>query len=172
MIELPSQAELHRLLDYDPEAGTFTWKPRGVSGWDDRWAGREAFPCTYNGYRVGSLLGRGSIAAHRVAFKYVHGLDAPGEVDHINGDRSDNRIANLRAATITQQRRNAARPRHNTSGHMGVRFRADKGRWHAYITECNRYRHIGYFDTEQQAMAARKAAERRLGFHENHGRAA
>jgi hypothetical protein len=171
VIELPPAADLCRLLDYDAETGVLTWKPRGVSGWDKRWAGKPAFNCHWNGYRVGVLLGRRSIGAHRVAFKLVHGFDAP-EIDHINGDRADNRIANLRSVTTTENRRNAARPRHNTSGCVGVHFKKDKQKWVAYISLADRYTHIGYFPTKEGAIAARKQAERDHGFHPNHGREA
>lgn len=172
MIELPSADELRRLLDYDPETGRFTWNIRGVDSWDKRWAGREAFACDWNGYKVGSLCGRRCVSAHRVAYKHFHGIEAVSEVDHINGDRTDNRIVNLRIVTTTENRRNAAAPRTNTSGVVGVYYHSTKRRWKAQITLKNRSKHLGYFDTKEDAVACRRAAEREHGFHPNHGRMA
>jgi len=171
MIELPSQAELRMLVHYEPHTGKLTWLARGVPGWDKRWAGKPAFNIPSNGYLVGVLHGRRSIGAHRVAYKYMHGVDAL-EVDHINGDRADNRITNLREVTTTENRRNAAMPRTNRSGIVGVHWRADRNKWVAYISLANRYTFLGYFATKEEASARRKAAECEHGFHPNHGRIA
>ena len=170
MIELPAADALRRLLDFNPATGKFTWLPRGNARWDARWAGREAFACTWNGYKVGSLCGRSCVLAHRVAFKHFYGADAPCEVDHINGDRSDNRIVNLRAVNASENRRNGSVPSHNSSGIVGVAFRPDKGRWRASISIGNASKHIGYYASEHDARIARKAAEKVLGFHPNHGK--
>lgn len=170
MIELPTQDVLRALLEYNPETGLFIWKERGVSSWDNRWAGKPALCCNWNGYKVGVILCKRSVQAHRVAFKYMHGHDPVGQIDHINGIRFDNRIANLRDVTVLENRRNAACPSHNTSGFIGVRFRPDRNRWRAHISVNNNTKHLGSFSTREEAIAARKAAEAFYGFHENHGR--
>jgi len=160
------------VLDFDPESGLFHWKPRGVTAWDRRWAGKRAFISDTHGYRTGSLFGETGVLAHRVAWKIHYGDDPRGEVDHINGDRADNRICNLRVVSTKDNRRNAAIPRHNTSGSVGVRFKSEKRKWQAYISEGNRYVHLGYFTSRDDAIAARKQAEVDRGFHPNHGREA
>ena len=67
---------------------------------------------------------------------------------------------------------NAARPSHNTSGHIGVSFEKRRKRWEAHIgvPGTGRKKRLGYFDEIEEAVAARKAAERQFGYHKNHGR--
>ena len=170
MRELPEQEDLLKLVHYDAETGLLFWRNRGVPQWDKRWAGKPAFNIPSRGYRVGVLHGIRSIGAHRVAYKYVYGIDA-AEIDHINGNRSDNRIVNLRSVTATENRRNAAMPKTNRSGCVGVHWRSDKNKWVAFITLANRYTFLGYFADKQDAIHCRQQAEREHGFHENHGRA-
>lgn len=75
-------------------------------------------------------------------------------VDHINGDGLDNRRANLRPATPGQNAANMRRPRNNTSGFKGVTLYRRTGRWRAHITVDQRQRHLGYFDTAEEAAHA------------------
>jgi hypothetical protein len=99
----------------------------------------------------------------------VHGY-WPKEVDHINGDSCDNRLVNLREVNHQQNMRNAKRRSDNSSGATGVYYIKATGRWIAQIRVDNRGRHLGAFNSFEEAVAARKAAEVALGFHENHGR--
>jgi len=167
---LPPQNELQALIHYNPETGKLFWKPRGNSRFDNKYAGKEAFTSLLEGYYVGGLLSRSSVKAHRVAYKYVHGVE-PDEVDHINGDRSDNRICNLRDVTSAENKRNASMPSTNTSGVVGVSFDKSRNKWLATITLSNRAKNLGRFDNKNDAITARKNAEILNGFHVNHGRA-
>lgn len=173
---LPSQRALRELLDYDPETGSLTWRERG-GHWFDTWAsrdswnakhaGKEAFGIVARGYRCGRLLGH-PVKAHRVIWKWMTGED-PEVVDHINGQRSDNRWANLRSVSLTENARNCSRPRNNRSGRVGIAGRAD-GTWRAYIGTGKRQQMLGTFRTFEEAAAARARAERDLEYHSNHGR--
>ena len=108
--------------------------------------------------------------AHRLVWLYVHGR-WPKEIDHINGDRADNRIENLREVTRSQNRRNSKKPSTNTSGHMGVYLNKKKGKpFRAGIWHNNRQIWIGSYNSIEEAVAARKAAERKYGYSPNHGR--
>lgn len=166
------------LLDYDPETGGFTRKPRPRSDfnshnafatWNTQHAWRPATTNTIvNGYLRISIDGH-EYRAHRVAWLVVHGY-WPKHIDHIDGDRSNNRIANLRDVTNRENCRNMKIGRRNKTGVLGVYRRGN--RWVASIRSGSKNQHLGYFDTKNDAVHARKAAEREHGYHENHGRAA
>lgn len=180
--ELPSQEELCKLLDYDPETGFLTWKPRPPSMftngrypnryagiWNARYAGKRALNCPMpHGHLHGRINDQGCLA-HRVIWKMVTGCD-PQEIDHINGDPADNRWCNLRKIDHPTNGRNLGRGKHNTSGTTGVSFAKRVGKWHAYIQDRPGHRvNLGWFENREDASAARKAAERRFGYHSNHG---
>lgn len=168
-----------RLLKPDFETGKLFWKPRPPSmfrtenvcdAWNFRYACEEAF-LTVNpsGYRMGEVLGK-TYAAHRVLW-LLHTKAWPAQfIDHINGDPSDNRIVNLRAATKRENQRNKRMQKNNTSGTVGVIWIKHLSKWRAMIGIDGRGYALGTFDNIEDAIAARKAAEKRCGFHENHGR--
>src|SRR5712671_2076486 len=104
---------LRALLDYAPETGLFYWRVRRGSAA----AGREAGTLAPGGYPV-IAIDRALHYAHRLAWLYVHGEHATGEVDHVNGDPADNRIANLRQCSRRENARNM-RVR-NATGFKGV----------------------------------------------------
>jgi hypothetical protein len=93
-----------------------------------------------------------------------------GEIDHINGDPSDNRFCNLRVATHYQNMVNRKKPTSNTSGVMGVTWHAQTGKWRAYITIDSKQKSLGLHACISDAIAARKKAAAENGFHKNHGR--
>lgn len=180
---------LRRLLRYEPETGKLYWLERPVGmfkdtpnktavqiakWWNGRFAGKEALAALgVYGCRAGTLLGskNGTAYAHRVAWALHYGEWPSGGIDHEDGDRSNNRIGNLRLATHQQNMQNKKLYRSNKSGAHGVAFNRRMNRWQAYITENKRHRHIGTFDTREAAVAARQSAEKASGlFHENHGR--
>ncbi len=107
--------------------------------------------------------------AHRVIWLCIHGC-WPGELDHINGNRADNRIENLREVTRQENLRNQKVRINSSTGVMGVT--RDGKKWRARIRVNGKFIHLGYFDAMEGAVAARKAADIKYGFHENHGRPA
>lgn len=161
---------LRQLLVYDPDTGDLTWNARDdiKNNWNARFAGRKAFTSSSRGYRCGGIFGR-IFSAHRVAWAITYGYWAQ-EIDHINGDRSDNRLSNLRSVNRQENRRNSSRQQNNTSGTNGVCWHKRQQRWVARIKSECRYIHIGSYVSLEDAISARKDAEVRLGFHENHGR--
>jgi hypothetical protein len=174
-------AELAKLLSYDPETGRLVWLDRpdsmfaskgSAARWRSNFCGKAALTALNDqGYRTGSLLGR-SYRAHRVAWAIVHGHWPSGEVDHINGARADNRIANLRDVPRSLNQRNAKMQSNNTSGVNGVGWVADRKMWRADMKIGNHYKFLGLFASKEAAASARKAANQRFGFTERHGSAA
>jgi HNH endonuclease/AP2 domain len=144
--------DLNKELTYNPETGQFFWK-------------KEAGTITGHGYRYIRVNGK-MMLAHRMAWLMAYGEDPEGKlIDHINGNRLDNRIENLRLATYSQNSANAKRHSRNTSGLKGaskvVRKGKWTGRWQSSITVDNKQVHLGSFGTKEQAHAAYMVAARK-----------
>lgn len=163
--DLLSQQELKNRVTYDPDSGNFVW--RTSSGTVK--AGYRSKSLDTSGYFQIQILGKRYLH-HRLAFLYMTGQFPLEEVDHINGIRTDNRWLNLRLVSRLENRKNVRMLDSNTSGHVGVRWLEDRGKWRAYIKSDRKQKMLGYFDHLSDALAARAAAERERGFHENHGR--
>lgn len=165
-------------LHYNPITGELRWKDRprshfptlrGYRGWQGRFSGRLALTCkTAQGYLAGIVDGKPWLA-HRAAFALMTGY-LPSEIDHINGNRSDNRWRNLRAVSRSENQRNCKIRDDNTSGFVGVSWLARKQRWIAYGRSGRNRIYLGYFREVEDAVDARLAWERSEGFHPNHGR--
>lgn len=171
------------LLRYEPETGLLFWKERPVemftggeyaperraASWNSRYAGKQAFTSiASHGYREGDIDGVRYLA-HRIIWAMCHGAFPVRHIDHIDGDKLNNRIANLRDVPQAVNTRNAVGKSNNTSGATGVNWRASRGKWRARIMVNYQERTIGHFDTFEEAVAAREAEAERLGFTERHG---
>jgi len=162
------------LVRYEPDTGRLFWKPRDVAmfpirrvalAFNSTHAGREAFTATDSrGYKSGRIFDK-TYAGHRVAWAAFYG-EWPDVTDHINGDRTDNRIANLRNVSKAQNARNR---RSDERKSLGVSFDAGRQAWRARVMFNYRDHHLGYFGTEIDAIAARAVALENLGFHPLHG---
>lgn len=157
---LPTAEEVRALLDYDPETGVFTWRrrpqPRGPK------VGTVAGCVSSNGYWQVRVLGR-YYRAHRLAWLYVHGRWPPADLDHRDGDRLNNAIANLREVSRSENMQNQAKQgRRTSSRYLGVAWHKQVGRWVAYIKLNRKRRHLGCFDTQEEAYAAYLAAKAQL----------
>lgn len=106
---------------------------------------------------------------HRAIWTMVYGYWAK-EIDHINGDPQDNRLENLREVTHRENCLNGRRRSRNTSGANGVNWDASRNKWLVRIQTEKGAVNRGRFDSFDDAVAARKAAEAEYGYHENHGR--
>jgi len=162
--------ELRELLDYNPDDGTFVWKERAQKSFNKRYAGKEALTANHNnGYKQGTING-GTYYVHRVAFAIYHGRWPSDQIDHINGHKTDNRIANLNNVAARGNNKNKKRSINNTSGVTGVSWDKSSGRWLARIGVNSGVICVGSFDSKEDAIFARKMAEMEYGFHPNHDR--
>jgi len=147
---LPPQAFLKEHIEYNPDAGTFIAKTGGRAGW-----------------RVGEPIGtidRGYLrirlknkyyAAHRIAWALINGpISEEDQVDHIDGDRSNNKISNLRLATHEQNCQNIGIPKHNSSGLKGVHWNSYAKKWRAQIKLNGKRKFLGDYKTKEEAHAA------------------
>lgn len=182
MAGLPTQFEIMHLINFAPETGAMTWLERPASmfvngahsaehqaaKWNAAHAGRTAVSVAINGYGYTTINGRKHLS-HRLAWKLAFNTE-PSEIDHVNGNRTDNRLANLRSVDRQANMRNMKRSKRNTSGATGVSYRADRGVWRAYVHVDGRIKSLGHFATIDEAKAAREKASEDAGYHANHGR--
>ena len=166
-----SATELRGILGYDSHTGVFTW----VKGRQGIRAGAVAGCLKKGGYLHIRVNGRVYLA-HRLAWLYVNGAWPSGLIDHINRHKTDNRLFNLRVVTQQENLRNSTLNStlhstlhsNNTSGVNGVISRGKK--WCARISFKGNLLHLGLFDTLESATLAREEANKKYGFHKNHGR--
>lgn len=152
--ETLTQARVKQVLNYDLSTGVFTRTARaGVI------AGSIAGTLKPDGYRQIRVDGRKHYAA-RLALLYVTGV-YPDYVDHINGNRDDNRFSNLRQATKTQNGQNLALSKRNSSGYTGVSWHEISQKWLVRIMLDKRSIHIGYAETAEQGYEMYLAAKRK-----------
>lgn len=146
-IEL-TQETLKSILLYDVMTGIFTWKIKPANCVDigdvAGWLGEHGY--IEIGYK------RKHYKAHRLAWLYVYGTTQVAEIDHIDGVRSNNKIANLRA--VSHRRNQQNRTTHRLGRLPGAIFDKRRGKWQAKILISGKGKHIGYFNTEQEASAA------------------
>lgn len=148
------------LVEYEPETGVFRWKvKRNICGGKVA-PGVAAGTRHKDGYTVINFSGR-MWRAHRLAWLFMTGeVPAKGlEIDHINGDRADNRWSNLRSVTRQQNNYNLGISKRNVSGVKGVSWVAGRNQWLARIKADGRIIHLGQFDSKEDAIAARRAGE-------------
>ena len=158
LVSLPipiTQHQLREILSYDPESGAFVWLVTRGKARKDAAAG---FTRRDRYIEIG--IDGALYFAHRLAWFYVHGRWPIQQIDHINGIRGDNRIANLREASNAQNLQNLRKASSNSkSGFLGVSLRKSRGKWRAEIVIEGRKKHLGYFDSSEEAYAAYLAAK-------------
>lgn len=157
-----TQERLVELLSYCTETGTFKWKPRRCN--QHTVGGKIAGSIDSYGYRQIEIDGRGYLA-HRLAWLYVYGVWPSSQVDHINRDKTNNAIANLRLVTNKQNQENQGRYKNNKSGYRGVMWHKGKKCYVAQIRHNLKCYALGQFETAEAAYEAYRAAAARLHSH-------
>lgn len=166
-----SRTELFKLVTPDYEAGTLTRNElpasefqtfRAYKTWMARFCGKRADREDSNGYMVVSF-GVKRLYAHRVLW-FMRTAELPDEIDHKNGVTSDNSESNLRNVTHDKNLENGKTRKNSTTGETGVHYYKSRNKWTAHITKHGKTKSLGYFDTREDAHAARKIAEFEINF--------
>lgn len=155
-------------FSYDPDSGRF-WRIKRYDSWGKRVDCNNAITSKNNRGYFWTNIGRRMFLVHRLIYLFMTGQHPTHEIDHINGDRLDNRWVNLRHVTPFENARNQGNRVDNTSGCRGVTLNINSNKWVARISHEGIRYSLGYFRTKEEAIEARKKAERELKYHENHG---
>lgn len=151
--------KINAVLDYDPTTGILRWRAR-TTYFNGPVKPGDVAGTLKDGY-LSIRTGQRNYRAHRLAWLLMTGAFPPKghEIDHANGDRSDNRWSNLRLANRSENNMNAGLRSNNKSGTKGVSYRPDTGKWHARIKRDGKVTLLGDYASLDEAIAARKAAE-------------
>lgn len=146
--------EIKSKFRYEPDTGHIYWIEPGKGKIKKKPAGTK----THTGY-IGILIDGKRYLSHRLAWTLYYGQWPSDQIDHINGDKTDNRIHNLRDATNAQNGKNYGFNKSNTSGIKGVSWCKNTGRWRALIKVNHKSKCLGRYDTKEQAAKVRQMAE-------------
>jgi len=160
-----TQKELKKLLKYDPLTGSIVWK---VSFRNKINIGDTAGCLCSQGYRKIKLNQR-VYAAHQLVWLYMTGVLHKG-IDHIDQNKSNNTWANLRKASCIINGKNRKINTNNTSGFNGVCYITGRKKWKAQYRDGNKVVSLGLFLKKEDAISARKKANKEQNFHKNHGK--
>lgn len=149
--------KLYEVLHYAPSTGAFTWRVtrRGLA-----WKGKPAGSLHSTGYVLIKIDGV-QYKAHRLAWLYMSGEWPKYQIDHVNGDRADNRFANLRQATPSENSRNKKLHPYSHSGVRGVTWHEREKKWIVRIQGSEQRVYLGSFTRLEDAAAAYDAAAKR-----------
>ena len=159
-----TQEKLKELFRYEPDTGKFFHRKKR-SGVSD--ITKEAGTLSSGYIRI--RIGKKSYRAHRLAWLYYYGVEPDGKIDHINHNRADNRISNLRVTDDVGNSRNLSKMCTNTSGVTGVCWHKRKNGFEVRISDNGKNKYIGTYSDFDEACAKREEAEIKYGYHPNHG---
>lgn len=156
--ELPSAERLFELFTYDPGTGLLVWK---IST-NNRVRAGDPIKTKYAAGHIAVGIDGVRYLAHRIIWKMMTGKDPIDQIDHIDGNASNNAFSNLRESDQAQNLANTRTRRNNTSGAKGVSFHKATGKWRATIGKNYRSKQIGIFDDFQSAVEAANRARAEL----------
>jgi len=178
VIRCMSHIRTRELFDYNTQTGDLIWRRRPIEDfktesafkkWNVEFSGAVAGSIDSKNYRT-IIISNKSYKAHRLVWAYHHDNPAEFQIDHINHNKSDNRIENLRLVTNAENQRNAKLRSDNTSGYVGVTFHKAASKWMAKIKYKGKVFGLGFFANKDDAITARSKANKKFGYHENHGK--
>lgn len=153
---------LREAVDLNHDTGMMTWKVRPIhhfesasthSAWNKKFSGKPAFNSPKHGYMQGEFMGK-KYGAHRIVWALHYGVWPDHHIDHINEDKSDNSLENLRVANRYENAQNRGAQVNNTSGLKGVWFDNGRGCWRATIRAFGRKYELGYYASKELAHNA------------------
>lgn len=178
MSELTAE-QVRELLRYEPDTGKLYWRERARQlfpcnwswkVWNKKFSGKEALKGNHNaGYLHGAIFNKKNLA-HRVIWLIQTGDWPQYDIDHLNGDKKDNRWTNLRSATKSENGKNKSMLRNNTSGFNGVIYSKAEMMWVAQIKTQKKNIRLGAFKDFEDACSARATANAVMGFSARHGK--
>ncbi len=159
---------LREFYRYEPETGLF-YRTHYIDNQGRKYE-RETIvkAISHSGYLVVTFKKK-LVKVHHLIYLYMTGNYPDRYVDHIDGDRVNNKWSNLRLVHKVDNQRNQGVQQRNKTGRTGVYWYPPLNKYHAQITTCGKKHHLGYFSEFEDAVKARRKAEERLGFHINHG---
>lgn len=174
--------EIRKLLRYDSTTGILTWEYRTSDKFQDgkysrirranRWnavhANKNAGYKNKKGY-FALNIGGVTYCSHRIAWALHYNFWPTNQIDHIDHNRANNKIGNLRDVTNTENQRNCGMAKTNTSGYTGVYWYEPTRKWCARIWVNGKNHYLGYFIQIEDASLARENAKLKFGFHKKHG---
>ena len=164
-----TQGYLKSVFEYSEHTGILLWKKEKLKG------SRKSFIAGYidssvsSGYRKICFNGS-TYGAHRIIWIMVYGSAPQGEIDHVDGDRSNNAIKNLRDVSKSSNQKNAKLRSNNSTGIMGVHKLKIGGSYQVTIAKSGKRSYIGTYRDFFEACCVRKSLELKHGYHANHGR--
>lgn len=148
-----SQEDVRSHFKYNKETGDLKWRKITSNA-----ASKNKISCVgSSGYIIVGFKGRRYLA-HRLIWLYAHGVMPDGEIDHINRNRQDNRISNLRDATSSENNLNRDILSNNTSGTIGVSWHKASCKWGAKLARNGVVKWLGLFESKDLAIQAREKA--------------
>lgn len=171
---LPSVEQIKAMLAYDPDSGIFRWlcRPECPPAWNGKHAGKIAgsvINIHEKGWRsIHICINRKYFYAHRLAWKIMTGAEPPFEIDHRDGDGTNNRWGNLRDGTNINSK-NKSMLKNNTSGYTGVSWHKQKSKWTGRIKIGDKYKSLGLFESKEEAAKAVATARDLSGYDKRHG---
>lgn len=161
-----TQVLLKEYLDYSPTTGELIWIKKPSKRANLRSRAGSLIPKT--GYRSITLFGK-SYPEHHVVWLWYHGYWSAQQLDHIDHNRSNNAISNLREVTIQENAMNRTRRKNTRTDEAGIWFNRRSQRYVAEITRQGKKVYQASFIDVEDAIIQRKLKLVELGFHENHG---
>lgn len=176
--QLPDYHYLHECFEYSHKTGLLTWKarplhhfahPERANNINSRQAGKQVKVIDHYGYVI-VRLNQTNYRVHRIIWKMMTGNEPDNLIDHINGDRSDNRFGNLRPATYSQNNQNGKFRSSNTTGYKGVTYDKSRNKYQSSIWLNKQHISLGRFETPEAAHQA--YCEASAKYHQEYGRVA